>query len=230
MQLTKEQIEHLYKFTRQHYVAWYDLQSELVDHLANDIEQIWKTKPNLSFEQAKIKSFKKFGVFGFMDVVEKRQKALGKKYSKLIWKEFKQFFTIPKIIFTVSLFFAILFFIRLVNYNSFVIFTMLVGLIGFPIIALFITRKKQKEKFKETKKKYMFEEYITNLGKFASVFQIPFQILIHYADNENWTLNMELFFSFTFVICGLLFYISVSILPPKIRAIIAKEHPEYQIS
>ncbi len=37
MQLTKDQIQNLYKFTKQHYVEWYDLQSELVDHLANDI-------------------------------------------------------------------------------------------------------------------------------------------------------------------------------------------------
>ena len=41
MKLTKEQIQQLYKFTRQHYVEYYDVQTELVDHLANDIEQIW---------------------------------------------------------------------------------------------------------------------------------------------------------------------------------------------
>jgi hypothetical protein len=32
MKLTAPQIDHL-TFTRQHYVEWYDLQSELVDHL-----------------------------------------------------------------------------------------------------------------------------------------------------------------------------------------------------
>lgn len=41
MKLTPEQIQELYKFTRQHYVEHYDVQTELVDHLANDIEQIW---------------------------------------------------------------------------------------------------------------------------------------------------------------------------------------------
>jgi hypothetical protein len=45
MKLTVQQVEHLYAFTRQHYVEWYDLQSELVDHLANAIEQEWERNP-----------------------------------------------------------------------------------------------------------------------------------------------------------------------------------------
>ncbi len=66
MKLTEK--TNIKKFTRQHYVEHYDLQTELVDHLANDIEKICEEQPNLSFEQAKTISFKKFGVFGFMDV------------------------------------------------------------------------------------------------------------------------------------------------------------------
>jgi hypothetical protein len=49
MKLTETHIQELYKFTRKHYVYFYDVQSELVDHLANDIEDIWKAQPNLSF-------------------------------------------------------------------------------------------------------------------------------------------------------------------------------------
>ena len=45
MKLTETQIENLYKFTRQHYVYHYDVQTELVDHLANDIEEIWLETP-----------------------------------------------------------------------------------------------------------------------------------------------------------------------------------------
>ena len=53
MKLNKEHISQLYKFTRQHYVEYYDVQTELVDHLANDIEQIWEEQPQLSFQQAR---------------------------------------------------------------------------------------------------------------------------------------------------------------------------------
>ena len=45
MKLTTEQIDQLYRFTRQHYVEWYDLQTELVDHLANAIEEQWQENP-----------------------------------------------------------------------------------------------------------------------------------------------------------------------------------------
>ena len=78
MKLSAEQIERLYQFTRQHYVEYYDLQTELVDHLANAIEEQWQKNPKLSFEEALQIEFKKFGVFGFMEVVEKRQVALNK--------------------------------------------------------------------------------------------------------------------------------------------------------
>ena len=53
MKLTPEQIDRLYQFTRQHYVEWYDLQTELVDHLANSIEAQWQENPKKnSFEDA----------------------------------------------------------------------------------------------------------------------------------------------------------------------------------
>ena len=98
MKLTASQIDNLFKFTRKHYVYHYDVQSELVDHLANDIESIWQETPNLSFEQARDKSFKKFGVFGFMDVYGARQGALQKKYMKILWQHAKAWFKLPKII------------------------------------------------------------------------------------------------------------------------------------
>ncbi len=69
MKLSKEQIQKLYTFTHQHYVEYYDLQTELVDHLANAIEEQWQENPKLSFDEALQIEFKKFGVFGFMDVV-----------------------------------------------------------------------------------------------------------------------------------------------------------------
>ena len=88
MKISSEQIQNLYKFTQKHYVEYFDLQTELVDHLANGIETQWQQNPHISFEDALEKEFKKFGVFGFMEVVEERQKALGKKYLGIIKKDF----------------------------------------------------------------------------------------------------------------------------------------------
>ena len=103
-EISKENIEQLYKFTRQHFVEHYDVQTELVDHLANDLEQIWEENPNISFEKARDISFKKFGVFGFMDVVEQKQKAMNKRYWKILWRFVKEWFTLPKAITTSMVF------------------------------------------------------------------------------------------------------------------------------
>jgi hypothetical protein len=130
MKLTTQQIERLYQFTCQHYVEWYDLQTELVDHLANSIEAQWQENPKISFEDALQVEFKKFGVFGFMDVVEKRQAALNKKYNVISWKHFKAFFTIPKIILTATLIVLIFALLNVSFYKSEVV------LVAFGIIVL----------------------------------------------------------------------------------------------
>ena len=106
MKLTETHIQELYKFTRKHFVEHYDVQTELVDHLANDIESIWIEKPKLTFEQARDESFKKFGVFGFMEVVEQKQNQMNKKYFKTILRFAKEWFRLPKIIFTTLIAFA----------------------------------------------------------------------------------------------------------------------------
>jgi hypothetical protein len=114
MKLTETHIEKLYKFTRKHFVYHYDVQTELVDHLANDIENIWEEHPKLSFQDAQDKSFKKFGIFGFMDVIEAKQKQMNKRYWKIILRFAKEWFSIPKIVVTVSIFFT---FFMLLQYN-----------------------------------------------------------------------------------------------------------------
>lgn len=103
MKIAQDHIQELYKFTRKHYVEHYDLQTELVDHLANGIEKQWQENPNLSFEDALQNEFKKFGAFGFMDVVEEKSAAMRKKYLKVVLSFFKEFFKFPKVLLTMCL-------------------------------------------------------------------------------------------------------------------------------
>ncbi len=63
--ITKEENEKLFEFCKRHYVYHYDLQIELVDHLASAIEEQWKTDSELGFDEALKKSFGKFGISGF---------------------------------------------------------------------------------------------------------------------------------------------------------------------
>ena len=52
MALSKEQIQQLFSFTEKKFVRWYDLQAELVDHLANKIEAEMAADVSLTFERA----------------------------------------------------------------------------------------------------------------------------------------------------------------------------------
>ncbi|WP_322969050.1 hypothetical protein [Faecalibacter sp. LW9] len=82
--LTEKEIQKLFDFTKKHYVEYYDLQLELVDHLACGIEEQWNIDNSITFDDALNMEFKKFGVFGFSDIVDQRKLELQKKYKKVI--------------------------------------------------------------------------------------------------------------------------------------------------
>ena len=106
-QLTTQQIDALFAFTKKHLVEHYDVQVELVDHLANAIEAQWAENSTISFEDALQKEYKNFGVFGFSGLVDQKKAALQNHYWKLIKKEFVSFFSIPKIVLSVVLFYIV---------------------------------------------------------------------------------------------------------------------------
>ncbi|MFK5957570.1 MAG: hypothetical protein QM495_01740 [Lutibacter sp.] len=231
MKLTLQQIQQLYKFTRQHYVEHYDLQTELVDHLANDIEQIWKQQPTLSFEQAKTISFKKFGVFGFMDVVGERQKAMGKKYWKIIGRFIKEWFQLPKIILTALLFLSFYPICKTAAANTF----LLAILIIFSIYALyksFFLNKILKRNFKQNDKKWLLEEMIfkTGMGSFMAI-PVNFLNFMHFFHKGNQIYsNIEaLIYAILFTILVILFYIVLEVLPKKAEELLSENYPEYKL-
>lgn len=105
--ITPEHIDKLFAFTRKHLVEYYDVQLELVDHLANAIEEQWKENKNLPFEQVLEQEYKKFGVFGFSSLVEQKQAALQKHYWQIIKNEMRTFFSIPKIFLSLLLLYSL---------------------------------------------------------------------------------------------------------------------------
>lgn len=104
MPLTHQQIEILFEFTRKKFVPYYDLQVELVDHLASSIEEEMQQNNIISFEQALQKVYTRFGIFGFAYVVQERQVALEKNNRRIWWQTIRAFFSFPKIVLTVLVF------------------------------------------------------------------------------------------------------------------------------
>ena len=130
--LTKLQIDKLYTFTKKHYVDYYDLQTELVDHLSNGIEAQWQENEKLPFDDALKLEFKKFGIFGFTDLVSEKQAKMTKRYNKLILSIFKTYFTLPRVLLTMLLFLIVLLILQNIPYKVYV----LVSFFAIPIVIL----------------------------------------------------------------------------------------------
>lgn len=152
MKLNESQIDQLYLFTRQHFVEHYDVQTELVDHLANAIEAQGLLFPNRTFEEALQIEFKKFGVFGFMEVVEKRQAALNKKYAKIVWSHFKRFFRLPQIIGTFSAVGILFLILKISSYSDIIFTTIAIVFLLIFFVELFRTARKLKKNNEQTGK------------------------------------------------------------------------------
>jgi len=232
MKLSKEQINQLYTFTRQHYVEWYDLQTELVDHLANDIESIWKKEPQLSFNQAKNKAFKKFGIFGFGDVIKDKSNAVSKHYRKLLWKIFKDFFKPPKVIITLLITLIIFSLINLTAYHLTILIIAFWIIFIIPIIFGLWYKLELNKRFKDTGKKWLIDEVIKQSGLlFIISIQIPIQLLKYINPEDALKLNStELLVASFFLSIFIIFvYILTKVIPPRLEKEMIQLYPEYKL-
>ncbi|WP_166960049.1 hypothetical protein [Yeosuana marina] len=228
MKVNQEQIEDLYTFTRKHFVEWYDVQTELVDHLANGIEEQWEQTPHLSFEEALKIEFKKFGVFGFSEIVEKKTNALEKYYRKEAWKLLKEYFKLPKIIatsFSIWMLFKIL---QLFNNKEYIVVFLMIGVACVYFFYILKELKRIKKINKQTGKKWLFENVIAQLGGLIHFLNIGIYMpLINF--DRQWDTLALLSFSTCFVVYILLLFVSIKVVTPRLKEKLSKEHPEYKL-
>ncbi|GAB4153976.1 MAG: hypothetical protein Tsb0033_01310 [Winogradskyella sp.] len=229
MKLTQSQIQDLYAFTRKHFVEHYDLQTELVDHLANDIETMWQDKPKLSFEDARDKAFKKFGIFGFMEAIEQKQKAMNKRYMRYFWNELKLWFRLPQVLTTLTLF--IIFYVSFISaYANMISVVFYIGIAiwcSYKGIQLNRQFRRRKEK---SNKKWMMEEMIykqaggTTLVLMSQLYNV-FMISEKFSGNTG----AVVFFSLAFTILVLICYISFQLIPDKAEELLNETYPEFSL-
>ena len=101
--LTTEEIDTIFAFCERHFVRQYDLQVELVDHLANAIEVRRIKEPDLNIDSALESIHSGFGVLGFASFVNSRAAALEKKYDTMQKRLFLSYFEWPKAALTACL-------------------------------------------------------------------------------------------------------------------------------
>ena len=98
--LTTEEIAELYKYCERKNVLYYDIQIEIVDHMATAIEEKRKINPDLPFKQALEEVHASFGSFGLQEIVNSKTSAMSKQYGKIRRQLMWSYFTFPKIALT----------------------------------------------------------------------------------------------------------------------------------
>lgn len=226
--ITQFEIEKLYAFTRQHYVEYVDLQTELVDHLAHAIEARWEKDSTIEFEENLQLEFKKFGVFGFSQIVEKRQQAMSKKYVQLLFKEVLASLRSSTSLLLVLLVTTIFTFLL----NTETGFNIMYGIIVFVAIVAtaYIFRRvfSVSKNTKKNAKKYLLEELIENTRNINLLLLVPFYIM-NMLEPERIVEKSLLFcilFSLFVCLVYLCTYVCFFVLPQKKEEILMKIHPE----
>lgn len=101
--LSQEQITLLHQFCQKHGVKHYEVQMELVDHLATAIESQMRDNFTISFEAVLDAVYKSFGVTGFRKLVVAKEQQAEKQANKVFWRNLKTFFRLPHIVLTLLL-------------------------------------------------------------------------------------------------------------------------------
>lgn len=224
------QIEQLYNFTKKHYVEWYDVQTELVDHLANGIEEQWHENPNISFEDALKIEFKKFGILGFSDLVEQKTKALNKFYRNQVWKYFKAFFGFPKIIATLFSIWVLYLILDVIENKMLIAVPFLLLVVTIYTVHIIREKRRINNVFKKTGKKWLIDTAYLQLSGLVHLLNLGPLCSDLFESNKSWSDLSELILSIFIVAYILLFYISIKIVEPKLKKKLSKEYPEYNFN
>lgn len=161
MKLTKDQIEQLKKLISYKGYPQIDVQYEILDHVACNVEDLMEENPKLSLPDAFQKVHASFGIFGFSELEESYKKMIEKRLWSYYWQELKQLFTSYRIIFPLGLLF-IFFQSSTLLQDSKAWILMMIGFLFFSFIWVVI-------RYWGTHKKYKkYASYITS----NSIFQI----------------------------------------------------------
>jgi len=232
--LTEEEIDQLFGFCQKHFVPEYDLQIELVDHLASGIEVQWLENPSLPFPVALNNTFNKFGIFGFSKIKTQKEKELYQKYRHLFWQYTLEFYKLPKIIMTFAITLLLFSIYRVINNFYWVTVPIFVSILIFDLLYLFwIYPRKYKIKTAEGKSFVLINYLKSRQVGINLVLQIPLQgiqLLDHF--NYSYLNNHTLMFisSLLLVSLGILLYVYFIVLPVKIREHFTEQFPQFVIS
>ncbi|AHW61915.1 hypothetical protein SAMN05444285_11266 [Draconibacterium orientale] len=231
--LTKEETEHLFKVCENHDVPQYDLQIELVDHLASLVEQHWVEKPEDPFKYAVYKALQKFGPTGFQQVKQQKQRALTRKYNRILWHYLLEFYHWPKTLLTLALTLAVVLLFKIVHQLHWLFAIYILVLVCGNLI-YHLRYKSINETTPNSEKSFLLLNQLKHIQYFAMFLcqlpiwaNLPFQILEKQSISmpTNFIILFPVAFfivSSTIVLFAYLFYI-----PQKIKQHFTQQFPEF---
>lgn len=103
MKLNQTQIEQLKKLISYKGYTEIDVQYEILDHVACEVERLMEENYNLSLDDAFRKVHASFGIFGFSTIEESYKKMIEKRLRNTYWAALKEFFFSYRIVFPLLL-------------------------------------------------------------------------------------------------------------------------------
>jgi hypothetical protein len=152
--LTEEQIETLFKFVKSKYVDFYDVQVELVDHLASEVETRMAESPGVTFDAALQQVYARFGIFGFLDVVEQRESAVMRRNRKLWWTHFKGLFRPPMVAGSLLLALGIYFLFKGISLDAFVATNGVLAFLSYAVSSSYFKQELPRKDYQLSSFKY----------------------------------------------------------------------------
>jgi hypothetical protein len=235
-QLTQEQIDDLYAFCEEQEVIYYDVQIELVDHLANAIEQKWKQNQTLSYEDALWAVYDEFGASGFRKIISSKEKELEKKYNRLLWRYVGEFFKLPKIVLTIISTLILLVIFQITHFNYLINFGLLVlFILASFVFLLFYFPGKTQLNVEEGKSFVLFEQFkichrqIVYLAVFPTlnVFLWGHLFIKHFNILSSMMFSRDLVASLFYVFIGIVIIVYGFYLPDRIKEDFTSEYPQF---
>ena len=228
--VTQEETEELFKVCENYGVFFYDVQIEIVDHLASLIEDQWQKNPELEFEQALKNAISNFGKNNFTKMVRTKEKEVNRKYTLLLWKYFLEFYKWPKILltFVLTLGVFILFQTSSETKNILLIYSGLV--LVFFAIYLFFIFPKIKISVKPDNMFLLVSRQSQTMYLIIVLLQLPNLInLLFNSMNADSVQNKLILATMSFVLVGasILLYANMFFLPQKIKQHFCEQFPEF---
>lgn len=228
--ITSEQIEELHEFCYFQSVIHYDIQVELVDHLASAIEELWEINPTLSFQDALYQVSAQFGNHaGFVIIRQEKEKALRKKYRRLLWQFVTDYYKFPKIMVTLSLFLGIYTALQFTENDQWIVGSLLIMFITFSLFYfLFYFPKYVRIKVPE-KHPFLLNE-ITQKGVVSQTMMFSGGFISMVSHASNFTTTGSLIFSALVSLYLVLLYGDCFFIPKKIHEHFKEQFPQFQLA